>query len=113
MKILTLDSYPAYNDFVREVKKNPGLFNEFTLVGGYLERTGGPWRWEGGDYLSYNFNWAAGEPNNPNGEFCLSLKINNGAVGMNDIWCTQAQRFLCSDAQDTAFFFNGQRDLKD
>lgn len=105
--LISLDDYETYSDFSRAVLLSLDSFDEFTFVGGFRSSSKTAWKWLTGATLNYNFIWSPNEPNNPDGEFCLSIKKNGRTVGMNDIWCYQEHKFICADKQDYAIFHNG------
>lgn len=105
--LISLDDYEIYSDFLRAVALSLDSFDAFTFVGGNRSSSKTSWRWISGVTLNYNLRWSPNEPNNPDGEFCLSISKNSENVGMNDIWCSQEHKFICADKQDYAIFHNG------
>ena len=64
------------------------FFDKFTHIGGsYIGAGLNQWYWlSTGKPVSYNLNWAIGEPNNKQGkENCLALETQNGPFKFNDI----------------------------
>ncbi|KAM8828848.1 secretory phospholipase A2 receptor isoform 3-T3 [Spinachia spinachia] len=61
-------------------------------MGGHDSITEGGWEWTDGSPFRY-IRWNAGNPDNYNGENCLSILINNGY--WNDDNCQQKRGYIC------------------
>ena len=84
-------------------KANVDCFQEYTFIDGTRMEQSQPWRLSNGRPINYAFDWAAGEPNNPNREFCLSVYGRDSNVyGMNDLSCDRPSKFICEEITDYA-----------
>uniref|UniRef100_A0A8C2WK29 C-type lectin domain-containing protein n=1 Tax=Cyclopterus lumpus TaxID=8103 RepID=A0A8C2WK29_CYCLU len=61
-------------------------------MGGHDSVTEGGWEWSNGSPFRY-IRWSPGNPDNFNGEDCLSILINNGY--WNDDTCQQKRGYIC------------------
>ncbi|TNN53351.1 Macrophage mannose receptor 1 [Liparis tanakae] len=61
-------------------------------MGGHDSVTEGGWEWSNGSPFRY-IRWSAGNPDNFNGEDCLSILINSGY--WNDDTCQQNRGYIC------------------
>ncbi|XP_046341491.2 asialoglycoprotein receptor 2-like isoform X1 [Haliotis rufescens] len=52
----------------------------------------GTWSWNDGTPVS---GWCQGEPNDNNGEDCLTLQFHDGVACLNDYGCTEAHIYIC------------------
>lgn len=104
MEFVSLESLQESNHLLKICQQNSQLFDGWTYIGG-LTTVGGSrteWYWvDNGKKLSFELNFAAGQPDNAgNNELCLSignLGIATGNFFFNDNPCYgwRPYRFIC------------------
>jgi hypothetical protein len=110
LTLLSLDSskynpnfnkYQALQNFYNVMYRN---LEENTFIG-VVKTPSRTFQLLNGEPLKYILDWFPGEPNNPTGELCVTLKreTETNVFGFNDYFCDRQQKFLCEEPIDYEF----------